>query len=318
MRGLTWVLGAIALCFAGTTVYFAGELQRERTSHQNSADVRAVNAPSAIVEVQAAAAKPEAASLDKVSSDVAHARPPSRERRQPSEEELQQQAIEEGRKFLAEISTPAGRARALEQMKLMVRARPAGLAKFLHMDAEQYSQFVDLLAAQELAQREISLRCILDKDCRYSGETADWSDARDREIASVFGQETVERYRWFERSSNERQAVTELRGHLPDSARLTDAKAEELVKAWVEEMELIRRDMQRMQVGVGTFNGLTFVVMESDPDGSRAAAADDYNRRMRERAAGVLTSEQLAVLAQEQAEAIEQARTFHQLSLAGN
>ena len=44
------------------------------------------------------------------------------------------------------------------------------------------------------------------------------------------------------------------------------------VKAWVEEMELIRRDMQRMQVGVGTFNGLTFVVMESDPDCSRASA----------------------------------------------
>ena len=107
-------------------------------------------------------------------------------------------------------------------------------------------------------------------------------------------------------------------GNLPDSARLTDAKAEELVKAWVEETELIRRDMQRLQVGVGTFNGLTYVVMEPDPDGSRTAAADDYNRRMRERAAGVLTSEQLAVLAQEQAEAIEQARTFHQLSLAGN
>ena len=161
MKGLTISLGAIALCFAGTTVYFARELHRERASHENSAGVPAVNAPIAIAEVQAPAAKPEAASLEKVSSDVAYSPPKSTDRRQPSEEELKQQAIEEGRKFLADISTPAGRARVLEQMKLMVRARPAGLAKFLHMDADEYSRFVELLAAQELALSDAELDALL-------------------------------------------------------------------------------------------------------------------------------------------------------------
>jgi len=311
MKGLTMALGAATLCFAGTTVYFARELHRERASHQ-----AAVTAPteSAATEVRAAPAKMTAAALsDEASADVAHSMPASKGNRQPTEAEMKQLALEEARKFLAEVSTPAGRAKALEQTKLMVRIGPPGMDKFLHMDADQYSRFIDLLAEQQLASRENASRCMLDKNCRYTGETADWVAARDAEIAALFGQETVDRYHWFYRSSNQRQAVAELRGRLPDSARLSDAKTEELVRALVEESELITRDMRRVQYGVGTSNYMAYVVMDADPDGAKAAAAEDYNRRLRETAAGVLSSEQLAIFAQAQDDAIEQHRTFQQL-----
>ena len=110
-----------------------------------------------------------------------------------------------------------------------------------------------------------------------------------------------------------RAREAELRDRLPDSARLSDAKAEELVRALVEESELITRDMRRVQYGVGTSNYMAYVVMDADPDGAKAAAAEDYNRRLRETAAGVLSSEQLAIFAQAQDDAIEQHRTFQQL-----
>lgn len=316
MKGLAWALGAIALFFAATTAYFAHELQKERASHQAATAVPAEGAPA--VAREAPATKPAAVTSDEVSPDFAHSMATSRDNRQPTEEQMKQLAIEEARKFLAEISTPAGRARMLEQMKLMIRAGPPGMDKFLNMDADEYSRFIDLMAEQQLASRENATRCILDKNCRYTGETADWVAARDAEIAAQFGQETVERYHWFYRSSNGRQAVAELRGRLPDRARLSDAKAEELVRALVEESELITRDMRRVQYGVGTSNYMAYVVMDADPDGAKAAAAEEYNRRLRERAAGVLTSDQLAIFTQAQDDAIEQHRTYRQLDQASN
>jgi hypothetical protein len=319
MKGLTMALGAIALCFAGTTVYFARELHEERADHQATAAAAAAAAdeqPLAAAEFPVVQASTSPA--EEVSPTVPYAVKRSSGNAQPSEEEMRQMAIEESRKFLEKLSTPAGRAKALEEMKLIVRARPPGLDKFLHMDADQYSRFIDLLAQQQLASRENATRCILNKNCKYTGETADGVAARDAEIAAQFGQETVERFHWFNRSSNERQAVAELRGRLPDSARLSDAKAEELVRALVEESELISRDMERVRWGIGTSNYLAYVVMDDDPDGSRAAAAEGYNRRLRDRAAGVLTGEQLAVYTQAQNEVIEQNETFRQLRQADN
>jgi hypothetical protein len=318
MKGLTLALGVIALCFAGTTVYFARELHEERASRLATEAAAAAaastqpvaGAESPVVEASAPAVEDSPTIPYTVMRSSGHA--------QPSEEEMRQMAIEESRKFLEKLSTPAGRAKALEEMKLIVRARPPGLDKFLHMDAEQYSMFINLLAERTLALRESATRCNLDKNCRHSGELDDWTAALDAEIAAQFGHETVERYHWYERTSNERQAVVALRGRLPDSARLSDAKAEELVRALNEESGLISKDMERVRWGVGMSNSLAYVVMDDDPDGSRAAAAQEYNRRMRDRAAGVLTSEQLDVYTQVQNEVIEQNETFRQLRQADN
>ena len=204
MKGLTMALGAIALCFAGTTVYFARELHEERADHQATAAAAAAAAdeqPLAAAEFPVVQASTSPA--EEVSPTVPYAVKRSSGNAQPSEEEMRQMAIEESRKFLEKLSTPAGRAKALEEMKLIVRARPPGLDKFLHMDAEQYSMFINLLAERTLALRESATRCNLDKNCRHSGEFDDWTAALDAEIAAQFGHETVERYHWYERTSNE-------------------------------------------------------------------------------------------------------------------
>ena len=316
MTRISWILVIIALLFAGSTVYLARELQEERARHQAVAAANTGKPRTTDREVPAVGSS--TADPAEVSPDSAHPVTRRQGGSNVTEEELRKEALEASRQFLADVAHPAGRARALEPKKLVIRSRYQGLAKYLDMDASQYSQFIDLLAEQELASQENATRCILDKNCRYRGETDDWVEARNREIAAVFGEETAVRYRFFERSGNERQAVTVLRGRLPDNARLSDAKAEELVRAWVEESELIRREMGRVQYGVGMYNNMVYAVMQADPDGQRAAAAEDYNRRWRERAAGVLNPEQLTVFTQLQDDTIEQMRAIEQMREAAN
>ncbi len=330
MKKLSWTLGIIASLLALSTAYFARELHLERASHaavaaapaEASAGIgaRSTSTPAGPPDSQElAATKDTVATNTAVSPDFPFAvTTASGNRQQPTREQMKQAAIEESRKFLAELATSEGRARLLEQQKLITSSGREGMAEYLQMDPGQYSQFVDFVAGQELALRESATRCFLDPKCRYRGETAEWTEARNQEMASMFGSEVVERYLFFQRSGNERNAVAKLRGRLPDRARLSDAKADELVRAWVDETQRITDDMARVGYGISLSNGMVYEVAEADPDGKRAAAVDDYNRRWRDRAAGLLTSEQLGIFTQMQQEVLEQARGFNALSRTAN
>ena len=319
MKWLSITLAFVALAFASTTIYFARELRLERASHA------AFVAAPAIMSANTESARPAKASIP--AQDPAKAVSPGfvySVTTTPgggpgqSAEEQKQAAIAQSRKFLAELSDPVARARLLEQHKSMMRSANQGLADYLRMDPDEFARFMDLIAQQSLAHRETATRCMLDEHCMYRGIGKDIVDANNLEINSAFGAETAERYQYFHLSSNERQAMTELRGRLPDNARLSDAKAEELVRAWVDESVRIREDMGRVDHGIGTSNSMVWVVMDKDPDGKRAAAANEFNQRFRERAAGVLTAEQLAIYTKLQDDALEQHRSFEELRQASN
>jgi hypothetical protein len=326
MKRLTLALGIAALFFAGTTAYFALELHEERISR--AADAHTPAPPATIANGSANSPGTFAESSDSspstsdsaVSPTFAYSATTAQGNRSsgPSEEEQKQAAIAQSRKFLAEFSDPAGRARLLEQHKSILRSTSQGLADYLRMDPDQFARFIDHLAQQHLAHRETAARCMLVEHCTYGGIGQDIVDANNLEINSVFGAETFERYQFFQLSGNERQAMTELRGRLPDNARLSDAKAEELVRAWVDESARIREDMERVGYGIGTSNSMVWVAMDKDPDGKRAAAANEFNQRFRERAAGVLTAEQLAIYTKLQDDALEQHRSFEELRQASN
>lgn len=327
MKRLALALGIVALFFAGTTAYFALELRAERASRAagthapTPAAAKTANDSANSPETFAESGDPSPSNSDSaVSPTSAYSVTTTRGGQSPgpSEEEQKQAAIAQSRKFLAELSDPAGRARLLEQHKSMVRSTSQGLADYLRMDPDQFARFIDLVAQQHLAHRETATRCMLDEHCAYRGIGADIVDANNLEINSAFGAETAERFQYFQLSSNERRAVAELRGSLPDNARLSDAKAEELVRAWVDESARIRADMGRVDHGIGTSNGMVWVVMDNDPDGKRAAAANDFNQRFRESAAGVLTAEQLAIYTKMQDAALEQFRSFEELRQASN
>jgi hypothetical protein len=330
MRKLSWTLGVIAALFAGSTVYFARALHLERASHAASTAVpteaAAKTSPRSTATSEELAASRElatskvpVASNTAVSPDFPYAvtRTMGNGPR-PTEEQMKQMAIENSKKFLAQLADPAGRARLLEQHKAMVQVGTEGLSDYLRMDNDEFARFVELRARHDLDRRELYTRCTLDPKCRVGGANEDFEAAQQRDVASAFGPETFERYRFFMHSTNERRAVAELRGRLPDNARLADAKAEELVRTWVEESERITADMKRVGYGIGTSNGMIYVVMDADPDGARAAAAAEYNQRFRERASSVLTREQFAIYSQMQKEALDQKRAFEEMSQAAN
>jgi hypothetical protein len=333
MRKLSWTLGVIAALFAGTTVYFARALHLERASHaavtaapaEAAGAAAKTSARSAATSEESATSRKLATSRDSAASNTAVSPdfPYAATRTmgngpQLTPEQQKQKAIEQARKFLAQLADPAGRARLLEQHKAMAQVGTEGLADYLHMNTDEFARFLELRARQDLERREIYTRCMLDPKCRSSGANEDFEAAQQRDVASAFGPETFERYRYFMQSSNERRAVAELRGRLPDNARLADAKAEELVRTWVEESERITADMKRVGYGIGTSNGMIYVVMDADPDGVRAAAAAEYNRRFRERASSVLTSEQFAIYSQMQKEALDQKRAFEEMRQTAN
>jgi hypothetical protein len=329
MRKLSWTLGVIAALFAGTTVYFARALHLERASHAAVAAAPAeaaakTSAPSTATSEELATSGELATSKDRASNTAVSPDFPYAVTRtmgngpRPTEEQMKQRAIESSRKFLAQLADPAGRARLLEQHKAMVKIGTEGLADYLRMDADQFERFLELRARHDLDRRELFTRCTLDPKCRYGGAGEDFEAAQQRDVASAFGPETFERYRYFMQSSNERKAVAELRGRLPDSARLADAKAEELVRTWVEESERITADMKQVGYGIGTSNGMVYVVMDPDPDGARTAAAAEYNRRFRERASSVLTGEQFAIYSQMQKEILDQQRAFEEMRQQAN
>jgi hypothetical protein len=333
MRKLSWTLGVIAALFAGTTVYFARALHLERASH---AAVAAAPAEAAGAAAKTSARSTATSGELNTSREIATSRDPAASSKEVSPdfsyavtrtmgngpqltpEQQKQIAIEQSRKFLAQLADPAGRARLLEQHKAMVQVGTEGLADYLRMDADEFARFLELRARQDLDRREQATRCMLDPKCRYRGASEDFEAAQQRDVASAFGPETFERYLFFTRSTNERRAVAELRGRLPDSARLSDAKAEELVRTWVEESERITADMKRVGYGIGTSDRMIYEVMDPDPDGARAAAAAEYNRRFRERASSVLTSEQFAIYSQWQKDALDQRRAFEEMRRAAN
>ena len=72
----------------------------------------------------------------------------------------------------------------------------------------------------------------------------------------------------------------------------------------------------RPDLRLGKSNAGAFVPMEADDSGAREAAAAEYNRRIVERAAGVLTAEQLVVYQQMIDTAVEQERSFRALPQA--
>ena len=318
MKKLALALGIVALCFAGTTAYYARELHLERERHVVAASSQGPREPPAVARepartrTDAVATTPPAATAGKTKAadEVSPEFPMAVARgREPTEEQMREQ-IRQMREFLAQVSDPAGRAKLLEQHKAMQRTWQRGLAEYLKMSPEEFTRFQDMLAQQELTMRETATRCFLDKQCKLSRSNNNLVEAQMRDIASNFGSETVELYQEYQRSHSERRAVQELRGRLPDSARLSDDKARQLVRALADESEIIRKDMARVGHGIGMHNNAAYVAMDADPDGKKAAAADEYNRRLRDRAAGILTPEQMAVYTQMQDEDLEQSRAF--------
>lgn len=317
MIRLVHVLGATTLLFGGLSVHLALQLRAER----GAAGVPDAPAVSAAQPSQGNVFSPGAASTNLASSrDVAtgDSRREDRVVNYPFPITVTSTDVEESRKrylegearFLEDIADPARRAELLDQMKLTVRAPLPRVAQHLGLTDDEADRLFTLLAEQQLQAHERQARCVTQPDCNYRGYAPADAERQQQETNALLGSERHEKFKQFQESMSERQAVTALRSNLPDRAFLNDQRAEELVSALYDERTQFQNEaMQRGTgfSGYGTGSGMLYVGDQGSLD-ERIAAARRYSERLRGRAAQVLTAEQAKIFNQSQDELLASLR----------
>lgn len=211
--------------------------------------------------------------------------------------------------FLASLGNAQHRAEMVAEYKRSTRLYSPGLQRYLGLTDETYDRFLDALAEVDLSGREAASRCALDSNCPFPDWDRSLVQARRRDALSQFGTEVADKYDFYARSGAERQLVAEFRGRLDDATRLTDAQSEKLVRALLEAHESIRQDLAKTPRNVSYVAGVAYAQIDLDDaedDGiDRTEEIAGFNRQLREGAASVLNTAQLAIFDQMQQEAIE-------------
>lgn len=219
-------------------------------------------------------------------------------------------------RFLAKLADPAGHAQLLaEEMLNYPRRRRPDLERRLHLTSEQEDQLISLEAEQGLNVRAAGARCRLDPGCRLESV---WNNPIDRErdrqqLRDLLGPETFDEYEAYLETVSERMQVHELRARLDASNALSDDAAETLIAALHDERERFALETEQAGQSISAFgfaSGGELMAAgplgEPQSDAQRVDAAQEFARRIRERAAGLLTADQLRQFAALQDETLKQ------------
>jgi hypothetical protein len=333
MRRLVYALSLSTLFFAVCTAYLARELYLERARTgaapaRASSTVRASKNDSAdpsATSPQVAAAPAAASTQSAVSTASASANSSTpaaaatQSRKHATTTTVVSQASPDLQKVLAQLEDPVQRAAMVEERKNMYRTMFSGLGDYLHMDDGQLERLFGLKAQHELALQEVGTRCYIENNCAGGGRDRGLMKAQKQEMVDQFGAQTMEAFELYQRTMSERRTVSDLRGRLPDKYRLLDSQSDALVGAFHEERQRVQRDMQQRGIEVSNFNNVIYAPTPGTPrDDKSAQAAEEYNRMLRDRAATVLTPEQLAAFEKMQQEALGHFRSMESHSLRMN
>jgi len=286
MRKIVVALSLTTLAFAGTTVYFARELARER-SRAASLDHPAQTSPEKALLPQLPLSRPAA---DKKPGSAPAAMPESEEAR------MNKVMAEYNRRFLRTLEDPQLRQDQLVQYKMMMRMQLPRVAQILGMSAEESDRFFELLALQQSENQERHVRCNLEPGCQPG--SLEGPPPREKEIADFLGPERHRQYQEYQRTMMERESVSALRSRLSDATYLSEDKAESLIAALADEKrrmqaEAVARGTELRDFGVAT--GRLFASADEQSLEAHYESAQANSKRLRQRAAELLTPEQLRV-----------------------
>ncbi len=213
-----------------------------------------------------------------------------------SEAEIKKAQAEYSQRFLSQIADPQRREEMLAERKMHMRNTFPRLEQVLGLTAEQYSRFLELQARQHLEIQEASSKCMVDAACDFRERRSTPQDFHGDEIASLLGPDGMQKFETYKNTMGEREAVNQLKSRLPDSQRLGDERAEQLITALAQEREALNQEAYRSgrgMTGFGIGAGMVFAPDESIPYEERFEAARRYSQRLRDRAAQYLNAEQL-------------------------
>jgi hypothetical protein len=218
------------------------------------------------------------------------------------------------RQFLARFDDSAQRGVLLDEARVSVRRQYSRLKEQLKLSDSTFDQLVTLLAEQNLAGQERWARCAVDPGCDIrDASRLPPMDDRTQELLALLGGDGLDSFNEYRDSIGERDAVAQFRGRLSDASYLPEAQAEQLIAALADERERYAREAAQRGVrltGWGTNLGM---IMYPDGIGSieqQLAEAALYSRRMQDRAAIMLSPEQLAAYRQMQEELLAQMAAY--------
>jgi len=302
MRKIIAILALTTAIFAGSTLYYARELARERES---KAAVPAATGGSHPVLDSAIPVKVETAH---VAAGAPAPEPGKAAAVAPKSAQEKPKLAPADLQFLEWAADPAKRRRMLDEQKMNLRRMNQGMDRALGLNTGEYERLLELMAEQRIHGREIMLQCAQSPDCDQA-RVADLRSDQALELTTLLGPERKQRLDEFLETAGERMSVRQLRGRLADTDHLSDGQADVLVRALSDERNRVSSEMAGLPNGPSmTFDGIPFVVSASSSFDDYMEQARAYQARMHRRAAEVLTPAQLAVFDQMAAERLNTVR----------
>ena len=299
MKSLIVLMSVMAASLAATSLYLLKQLGAERELAQQLAQeavvlrasakaaihpqptprATATAAPTASVQPGAAAAAPDAAP----SGPVPQAQNDSYARRRQM------------------MSEPSSRALLRADRIAYYKAQNPGLARQLKLSDAEYQKLIEFLADQDL-QRDVA---IAKNHMGLPGNAYfDVQQRERRELTEQLGEERAKQFSAYQAGAIDRAQVRTLRSRLGELDVLTDEQATTLAAALQEEREQFNKDLQAQYGDRASYTLVTSGVnligtgSTADEDAMEQQLRDEmdgYSRRMRDRAASVLTCGQMKV-----------------------
>jgi len=295
MRVIVIALTLVSAALAGTTLYFARELELERGRSLALAATYTQPQPAQQAQLRLPAAPSVAQQA--VTLPLVHT--------ENEEADAKRVQIELSRRTLKMLADPTQRESMLLEQKVMMRSMYPRLAQAIGMTNEEAERLFTLLAQQQIDFQEIFARCAVDPNCDAQDASHNQTDPGAQEIADLLGAERQQQFETYKNTLMERESVVQLRSRLPDASRLLDERAEALIAALADERQKIHMEAAQRGAGMngfGTGVGVIFSASDAATPEAQIESAQANSRRMRARAAEVLDAEQLRVFDQMQDE----------------
>lgn len=305
MRKLVAFLSVSCVSLAIACGVLYRELQQERASTPTAAA-----APVAVNRIAAADPMPAVDVEDEPDVESPFESPPRAMAPQPPEpgqDPRGNRQAERRAEMRAELerrrADPEWQARALVRSKAEIRRRRPDLGNVLGLNSQQEEALVELLARQQLQSQELSesMRFATDGEqraLRQQGEAIVQQQQQER--AQLLGARYVS-FQDYTRQMPERQQLRDLRSRLDASASLTESQTNRLVDAMYQERDSYMQQLSTLPNYSGYSGGYPPIAASSDRDPQaqirfaeeQVTRTEDFQRNLRQRAAQILSAEQL-------------------------
>jgi hypothetical protein len=190
------------------------------------------------------------------------------------------------------MKDPAMREMMRDQQKAMINMMYGGLFKDLNLSPEEKDKFKDLLADAQMKNVEAAQGMFGGKDGPTEDTTKQIADAKkqtDVEIKALLGDDRFAQYQDYQKTMTERMQVDQLKNQMAGANMpLNDAQSAQIMHIMKDEKAASPAPISDDQTKMPKKDSFTAENLEK-----QMAWMDDYNRRVLDRAAQVLTPEQL-------------------------